>query len=669
MLDSDESVTSIESVESSLDLKEWLNSSKSIHFRFNPEIYEESLEVNVFDEKYNDFCSKNYKLLQQLSEIEQEDIGVIYENRDDQIDGLFQNLIENVEGFVKELEDIEELDFERIESYAKILTILHCLNGKNFSTSKAGEINKWINKSDPQPTNELIEDIMIIETPYKHPFFWNKLINKLIIRGLVNQTIKIMENCGFQDLEGTNIFKIIEDFIEILKNYNKMSIQNFYQWKLIVCKFRDSIPLFKDDIEVEHLKILNEISNLLYILSGSNKSIINSCDNWYEIIGALSSYKSDTIDSELIDEFYQIAIDERPPAIDEDKTFIDIWENNYLKVLNRVDELDSGLSSILSKFFDLKGFLKPYYDLQTLQDLGDLKDFEERRISHFLLIKFSLSCLNNHHLAPIGVGIITNSNLINNFKFEPILAEFLVNYNCQTNDDLEWCLTVCIKFKLLDIANELFKKYSSKSLNDGYIFESLNMLVKTGNVKDNAKEINMIVWDLIFQTSLVNNKPISDELINNIVTYKFKYDLNPIIKQFLSPYGVLFETFELLNHPETNYRKILLNLFNLLKFMHLPKKFLPLLLSQIIPIMEYLNKNDLIDLIEIIDGFEGSLDSLYSESNEIYTFSINNIDKPEPYDWRQYMETNSIPIPKDVKQLLGFLRLEISKKISKVYIS
>ena len=118
------------------------------------------------------------------------------------------------------------------------------------------------------------------------------------------------------------------------------------------------------------------------------------------------------------------------------------------------------------------------------------------------------------------------------------------------------------------------------------------------------RQVHHIVWDIIFQDSLVNNRPIKDELINNIISHKVdsSFEIHPVIRQCLSPYAVLIEFFKSLEQSRsTRAMDNLSKLVHLIRFNHLPKKYYPLLLCQIIPfLIDSDMKFQLPDLIVII---------------------------------------------------------------------
>lgn len=718
------SIPSMDSVESEpIVLKEWLNSDKKLDFHFNLKEYKVSLDDNdEFSKVYTNYANKIYKITEDISQLdnfipmdtEDEPMGLITSDkyrtrerrtaaRDQQINDAFFKIVEEFNQFVTRL---EEIDYQDIDKYETVLCILDCLQANIFY----GDINtrplylvKWINRFDPQPEKELLEDVMLHTTkPYRHPLFWNKFISKLITRGLVDQAIVSIKKSGYEELqdEEVQLYQVIEDFVNLLETYNSMALRDqFAHWKLSCCEFRDVFYKFKDNIKSsDNSVMLSQLHDLVSILTGLPKTISYYCDSWYEIITSLSLYQIRD-DKSIYSEYFNISLKEKPPLFIEsgdiikqtEKAFLNIFEGNLLHVLTRIAEVDSCCASLISMLLELKGLLTDYYSFDQQKSLEDL--MKGKTISEYLLTTYAFQCLNNHHLVPVGIGILLNEKIASSSQSiennKKIVEGFLPKYSCLTNDDLEWCLTICAKLGLVSTASELYRLYGTRSLKEGYLFEALNMLIHCYNGEEHPKETNEkgmkevhhIIWDLIFQDSLVNNRPIDDELINNIVAHKIdaSLEIHPLIKQCLSPYAVLYEFYNsipkkgsLVNcKPAKQY---LSRLIHLLEFMHLPKRFYPLLLAQLIPFfLESQYKfyiPDLIVIIELLDNYESyTVTEEIIKADELYKYTINNLESElKHYDWRKVLTEANIEVPKTTADLIKLIRNQIIMKTGEAYL-
>lgn len=685
-------------------LKEWLTTDEPLHFHFDARLYQDLIEYE--NKHYTEFANENFKLLQQLEDADlrfedtEYEIGVIDNSKlaklaviEDKINFTFLKIIENLETLInKSNSDNEETMDDSQANYELLLHILDCLYAHKFilnANLKPNYLCKWVNRFDPQPDRQLVQDVMMIPKPYLHPLFWNRLISKLICRGLMDQAVNAIKNSHYEELqentESSVVYEVIEDLTNLLISYNTMSLKNqFANWKLSCCEFRDLFHTFKKKTSGSNLRLLDQIHDLLLILTGLPKTISNYSDSWYEIFACLSLYQ--VRDEEpLYKEYFEISTNEKPPSLitvdpykNLEKTFLNIFEGNYLHVLMQIDEIDSSTSSLVSRLLEIKKILSSYYSTVLTTGL--------RSISEYLLTKYAYQCLENHSLVPIGIGILLNDHVMTDPKTnKAIIAEFLPNYHCKTNDDLEWSLTICAKLGLVTTANELYKIHGSKSLKEGYIYEALNMLVngysadepldETTTQNEAIKGIHHIVWDIIFQDSLLNGRPVEDELINNIIEHKVKFDIHPVIKQCLSPYGVLYEFFkankQILSESILAKDKIS-KLIHLLEFIHLPKKFVPLLLGQFFVFLSdehYLFQiPDLIVIIELIDNFEDNLvNGVLDTCQELYEYAIS-MEIDDDSDWRKILKKQS-KIPENVQSLIRLLRNKIAHKIGQVYVT
>lgn len=704
-------------------LKDWLTTDKTLDFQFNEEEYKGSVDSDdPFSLSYVQYVNSIYKVIEGLnnvdlryieqeSEIIEEPLGVISGNhrsnkstiikdRKLKITRAFLTICESFDQFVNNLQSIE--DEESIDKYEYLSSILDCIKAHYFSDDVnqiPESLTKWINRFDPQPDQELLTDVMMDPSPYTHPFFWNKLITKLITRGLFEQAVNCIEESKFRDLkqDNTKLLEIIQDFQSLLASYISMALKGqFPQWKLSCCEFRDSFSRFKKDItEPNQVIMLDQIHELVNIMTGLPKTIAYFSDSWYELYTSLSLFQVRD-DRQLYTKFYEVSMEEKPPLYINDtddimksteRCFIDILEGNLLHMLTKIDEIDSATAAFIARLFELNGSLQEYYSIDRNQKFVQ----NSKTISQYLLIKFSFDCLSHHNLVPVAIGLLRNTDINKNQKSinhnRTIIENFLPKYHCKTNDDLEWCLTICAELGLVDTANSLFRIHGNKSLNEGHVYEALNMLANCYSYEINdeknrkgMKEMHNIVWNILFQDCLINNRPIPDILINNIVNHEVDKDfkIHPIVRQCLSPYAVLVEFYKTASkeaYEHTPARDKVSRLFHLLEFNHLPKKFSVLILAQFIPFM--INTKfvfqipDLIVIIELIDNFESTVnDEEYEKAKELYKLSIDNIDSDaKPYDWRIITKNNDCNIPETIEDLLRYLRNEITSKIGQVYIN
>ena len=184
--------------------------------------------------------------------------------------------------------------------------------------------------------------------------------------------------------------------------------------------------------------------------------------------------------------------------------------------------------------------------------------------------------------------------------------------------------------------------------------------------------MHYIVWDLIFANCLVHNRPIKDELINNIVDKKvdLNFKIHPVIQQCLAPYAVLKEFYETLPQRDIKLSNKLSKLIHLLKFNYLPK-ICSIVTSTIYSVLSEPNTTfqlpDLVIIIELLDNYESDRNEKeLKEGADLYLYSNNIESDADENDWRKLVGKDNLP--KDIDLFTRLLRNLIAAKVGKVFI-
>lgn len=691
------------------DLNEWLDSEDAqLEYQFQESVYTKSLgDLDKFSEAYIEYVNLQYRILNDVSKIaiapiqgaeELDDpMGVVISSHkvkpdlragdNTLIDDAFSRFTDNIKDFISANEEVD------VDRFCCIASILDCLKANYFCTDVAFKPNliaAWVNWYDEQPDQEIADEVVInTPKPYLHPLFWKKYLAKLLIRGLTSQAVEALNQSMVEETQETDpvFYQVVADFKVLLDNYSTLALKGeFTKWKYLCSEFRDMIPKLKGEVqEKTNADLLDQILDLLRVITGFTITIEKYCENWYEYFLCLSLYKIRD-DEQIYKEYYEEAILKISPSILDpvdyssvsEHCFSDILGGNFIKVLNTINRLDPTTTAYVARFLEAKGLLQPYYS--PLRSL-----ITEKTISEYFLTCHAYDCLNVHTLVPVGFGLLLNHNIFRTdetrSRNELTIANVLANLEFKTNDDLEWGLTVCAKLHLKSTAKQIYLKYGKKSLQDGFVFESLNMFVKCYDPYDmkNAEgilEIHSIVWDLIFQDSLLNNRPVNDELINNVIEHEAEFEIHPVINQCISPYGVLYEFYKSFgDNSDYSVKHKLSRLIHLLKFQFMPKKFYPLLLAQTLPF--FVNKDyqfelpDLVIMIELIDNFDiSATEAEKNDGEELYVYSIDNIEEEtQPYDWREILQKQDIQIPRTLKGFVTLLRNYITLHVGESFIS
>lgn len=691
-------------------VQEWLHGGPDLKFQFDEAEYARSAKhKDDFSNAQTEYITQLYKIVEDLAnnnvtqiDLDETDepLGVVTLAKDigvnsdreykvAKINEAFSKIVDSFYGFYDKVKEL--VDDNDAASYEDLLSLLGCIQANTFAVSERQRpelILNWVNRYDPKPDNEFIDAVMYdTPKPYLHPLFWNVYLGDLLTRGMFPLAVSSLQNSKYEELEETSpeLHSIITDFITVLDSYTSMALKGqFAEWKYTVCGYRDNFKRQKALIsDVAHITIASQIHDLLCVISGLPKTISTFVTTWYEMYGALSLYQVRD-DPSVYGDYYKLAISEKGSnlASDLEQSFCDLLSQKYLRVILAIDSYDSPTAAYVSKLFELKGLLTSYYDEVATELLKSSGTLPHRQVSDYLLTRHAYECFEVHLLVPVGVGLLLNpvitlskDSLARN---RHVIGELLPHYECFTNDDLEWALTVCAKLHLTDTVKKLYMKQGDKSLKEGHIFEALNMLVNCYDDVSTSEggsaamsKVHHIAWELLFQDALLNSSPVPDELIQNVITNQTdpEFEVHPVIRQCLAPYAVLVEYLSNIEDPK-QFSKNIWKLFHLLRFKYLPQKFVPLLLAQFLPFFagDKFKLPDLIVIIELIDAFELLAKGHDDEIDELYDYAIETIPQDVSYDWRNALKAQGAEIPQSVKKLIKDIRERIVAKIGQVYI-
>ncbi|CCG25682.1 Nup85 protein [Candida orthopsilosis Co 90-125] len=700
-------------------LSQYLDTDDVLSFHFDQDRYRASLEKQTpLDQKYITYVESDFRTVQKLAvnlkSAEDESlfqpIGVITSqnempqySKSQIIDDAYDSIVDHLKSAFADKTEISNGD-ELGGKFNYLLITLECLRAACFNSDvrRVPElIVKWVNKFDPQPSPELIDEVMTTTPqPYAHPLFWNTLVSKTVCRGLFDQSYNILEHSQYKDLEGSedDLFLAISNLKTLLSSYTPMALKGqFPQWKLSACQFRDDLALINisttDDSARNFYQIMqSQIYDIACILTGFSRTIADYCENWYELYLAYSLYQIRD-DESVYSEYFQQALKEQPPVFSSDQNecsdydrltescLLKILEGRLLKALESIFNLDPATAAYVSLLLEYKGYLDSYYsnDIHRGNNLRDL--FNKKKISEYFLLHHAYNCLNIHPLVPVGIGLLSDKRLNPSSKARErnkrIIAHFLPKYEIVFDGDQEWALTVCADLHLVSTAKDIYYQAGLRAFNRGFLYEALANFVdcydpdKTSGAyhKEGLQQIQYIVWDVIFTDCIICNKPIQDELINNIVDQKVDLVIHPMIQQCISPYAVLKEFYDSLKAGRSDSSLLISKIVHLLNFNFLPEKFKPLLLCQFLPFLEgksKLRQPDLFTIIELIEDYENDTNEQNKKDGEkLYAASVSHKEEEqlESYDWRR-----SSRIPNKFSEMIKLLRHQLTIQIGQNFI-
>ncbi|KAG7874402.1 hypothetical protein KL938_005017 [Ogataea parapolymorpha] len=558
-------------------------------------------------EEYVKFLTKTYRTFEPLltnqaykhfsDDDEDMTFGVlskIEENRRDKkqtLQSIITAMVENLKSLISIKSKLDP-NFEEtfIFNYEEILNVLNLLNAVHFSNKeeRIALLSVWINRADIQPDDELFEEVMSFEHPYKNFLFWSTYMKKLLLRGVFKESLEALDKSNWADLkhEDANLFNVLTDFKNLLESYDMLRFsvdsKEFLIWKQMMVELRERVK----SLSFSEAGLASEVSELITIMSGSSNSILEASSTWYEALYAHYLYQLPSM--ELLDEYLQVSIDKYPPETTQswETMCIELLQGKFLSVISSIELLDKSIATFVVVLMASAGLLKGYLSVVSFTEASLISTIDQ------MLEDLSFSYLTHRQLFPIGVGILI---LINNSNSREIVSELLPRYHITSNDDLEWCLSICAKLKLHQTAVKIYKIQGARLASVGYLYEALYCYTEAGDYT----RLTKLAWE-IFEKILVGE--LEDEtLITKIRSNEIS---EPALRQALSPLALLDEFLQKKDQP--SFR----NLFQLLNFKYLPKHYKMSLVILIEPYLEkrVLKTEELVELIKVLNGFEKEAD-------------------------------------------------------------
>lgn len=568
------------------------------------------------------------------------------------------SFISTLEEYISSIKNIDsKMDYQL--DLENCLTILQCLKLFYFIIDDESDVSldqhreafitsfiTWINRADGQPSidyiNTIFDDNDTTNNVFEKEEFW-KLLNQLIVRGLFDQAIACIKRSNIIEYLEKNCEvskNAINDLISLLQQYPKDL--SFHQWKVSTLELSQIFDMEEKKIS---LQLSDFIQDSLLIISGDKNRILHYSNTWYESFCAFFLYHIPSL--KLAEEYLEFSIKNKNFNISNkwEETSINIIKKNFYPIFPILQSLDSCTASFTAIICQSKGLLEDFSNFKNI--FTKIGSDEETLLSNwvddlpnYLLIKFALSLclLNNKKLWPISIGLITLTPNEHQTAKKLLIAKILPSYPYETNDDIEWMLSICAKWKLVDVAKYLFTKLGFDAFNKGNTVEAMSNFSKGGKIE----WVKKYSW-LLFESSIITGKPLDDILLNSVISDKVRDQCNiPIeiihnmvtntMKQTLSPYAVLFEYYESINEEnENNSLNLILLLIN---FKYLPKKYLLLLIGKILYPNYLLKQNNNImlteeNLISIMESIENKWDCKDIETIKMYERIIKLTNKDE----------------------------------------
>lgn len=549
---------------------------------------------------YSQYVSKLFEIYDDLGEDRQFSVPTIGLISNSSREEHLQVVNLAMEATVNELEILIESvknskNIARLVDLEESLTILNCLKTIHFTLDSENsrsqffrDLENWINRTDGEPSEQVIEQVFsTAETgrTYESPFFW-KLVNQLLIRGLFKQAIGCLERSHIlKDLENkcSATANTLNDVMVLINEYPHHSENAFREWKSTMLQLSQSYSSADTAISAE---LYDYIRDMLLVLSGTQSKILQYSKTWYESFCGLILFYIPTM--ELTEEYLQISLEAHPLDVcnNWEQSCVDIIRGKIYSTLPVLESLDRCTAAFTAAFSEAKGLLEN--DIATMfEDVEEYEDEDlfstKNSMASYLLNSFALELVSydDKDLWPVAIGILSLCPSSNNSAKRLAIAELLPHYPFKTNDDIEWLLTVCAKWKLPAVSKTIYKILGNKLLYENNVVEAMSNFSRAGEFE----WVKHYSW-MIFEASLLQGRPLEDVVINAIVgdeqgeipAQLLNSVVTKVMRQTLSPYAVLYQFYQYTSAQ--NWSSSMTNLCALLEAPFLPQEYFILLVAQ-----------------------------------------------------------------------------------------
>lgn len=565
--------------------------------------------------------------------------------------------------------------FVRFLELEECLTILNCLKTVHFTLDTPGEEQRgkfirnlmaWINRSDGEPDDELTEQVFAASSSdrkcFQNPPFW-KLINRLLLRGLLDQAracIDRSELLSYLNGQCTTSANAIRDLMALLGQYPMESSSNFREWKTLALELAQTFSESETTISGD---LRDSIEDTLLLVGGHHSRILSYSKTWYESLCGFLLYYIPSL--ELCEEYLQLSLKHNAVDVTNlwEQACVDILKSKVYSILPVLESLDTSAAAFSAAVCEAKGLIENYFDEEN-RDEGsnsssdDLFSYKNGMACYMLNnFAFELCSYGDKNLWSIAIGLISLSPIGNPSAKRTAIAELLPHYPFKTNDDIEWMLSVCAKWRLPDVTKTIYIMLGNRLLYESNTIEAMANFSKAGKFS----WVKRYSW-MMFEASVLQGCPLDDVVLNAIVKDEDervipKEILDSLVtssmKQTLAPYAVLYLFYEAQSNE--NWSEALDLLLALINFPFLPQYYMVLLVAKFLyPVFLKDSTKTMSEdsILSVLEAMEHKWDDNDEKSQNIYI---------------ALRDAGMQTLPETLKVLHKSVRKELNLKLCKEY--
>ncbi|QSL64994.1 hypothetical protein MERGE_002298 [Pneumocystis wakefieldiae] len=451
-----------------------------------------------------------------------------------------------------------------VDSY----TLLYCveaiyLNSDDRNYSEL--IVEWVNRSDPQPSQEDGLEIMTSRTPCLHPGFW-----PYVHKGLFKQVISCLQQSGIESVEPKAV-EVIDTTIDILETFQSsrksFGNENILKWR----HWRGRVISCIRTLKLDNLEISSAFRCLFEIISGDRDAIFRESDTWQECLGALILL-NDPLNCKTVKDIYRVydsvvngedsfTVDETLPV---ESACAALFSGNIPKAMIQAAQIQSGIAAHIADLLLKAGILEEF---ETNEYPLSLRDY--------LVLNYADQLITNPDTWKIALVYWKTVPEIGIQRIKIVLPRIPLTSNERTDEVLAFCDQFHLNEEACMIASIWAKELERK--------KKLGSAVLLYDRVNNSYQIDQINW-FLFETSLIQGYPANvDQLMETFLESPYSSSSRSIAS-LLAPYAILKTFYQLKFQGKrcaaAHY------LASLIKAVDIPKKYMLLLLAEMLHFLD-----------------------------------------------------------------------------------
>jgi nuclear pore complex protein Nup85 len=549
---------------------------------------------------------------------------------------------------VAETEGLEEQDEEHMQMLYELRSTLQLAEAIYFPISddlpRCDALMEWLNTLDPQPSQRDGEEIMMSRVPCQHSAFWD-YVSKGVLRGLFAMAAECLAGSGLQQQDPATARATLE-LQSLLQSCPRISMHEDHphDYKMRYRQWRGKVLLAAKQTNLPDPEMASAFRQVYELLKGDKDAIFRQSDTWQESLAALALLFDPTgcKSAKDVGALFELVENSEDSAAGIDLTIPSDVAAAALcagKIPQAITKLRLANLTAAALLGDL---------LDKVEVLDDVADEEiGLTIRDILILELGDAMLSQLNAWQASVYLWQTCGDAGLDRVEEILPR--IPLDTQTKADT--VLGFCTDLQLHEQARSIETGWAKVLEKDGQLGEALNAYDRA----QSYAHIDRLIWSL-FDEALMSGQPNSRDPYLTEAIQTPQATSSREISALIAPYATLVGVYE--HRNSGNSEQYGVHLTALLKFPDLPRKYLPVLLAEMLPLLEerspVLSSRDIFDALAALEEFyeQDQSDGIQLLQKALEADSLG-------FDsWR-----SSVPPNFTADDLLDMIRLKLAKFI------